>query len=254
MFPHRYVLPHVDVSTIAKASSSEATREPLVYLGIFPSSIVHIQSRSPDTEGILKDAFDRFNAATALSTPGTTNPPTMEPVLEEEDESDGEAAGRSQTPRQVAHNPMPNGWPKLQPPLPNLVAPSPDSDHLIDEIGYTIRDWYDRLPAYILDRNYKLFDLVSKAIKALQAARQQMIAKVLTHHEEEALRREVIFNMNKGSIAQGLDIVVRDPKSGKIAVVETDVNNETITMSGIKLYTLQVAVSGFEDFELTGCC
>jgi hypothetical protein len=166
----------------------------------------------------------------------------MEPVLEEEDEIDGES--RESVKQAVVHSGTPNGIQKLPPPLPNLAAQSRDSDHLVNEIGYTIRDWYDRLPAYLVERKYKLFDSVSKSIKALHTARQQMIANVLTRHEEEALRREVIFTVNKGCVTQGLDIVVRDPKSGKLAVVECDLDDEFFIMSGVQLYALQVAVSG----------
>jgi hypothetical protein len=172
----------------------------------------------------------------------------MEPVIEEDDEAENEDKDDHAVQSTRVHTiSQPNGQPKPPPPVPTLGAVTPSDptqvDHLVDEIGYIIRDWYDRLPAYLVERKYKLFDTVSKYIKALLLARQQLIARILTRYEEEELRREVVFTMNKGSIAQGLDVVVRDPSSGRLAVLDADVEDETVRMSAIKLYALQVAVS-----------
>lgn len=192
---------------------------------------------------------------------GTAGKPAMEPVLEEEDESgsperqrgpeaESASAGESQPAPMSA--PDRSAEPKLQPPLPTMGAlpiaqdasAAAPVDHLVAEIAYTVRDWNARLPGYLLARRYKLFDTVAAYIKALLVARQQLVARLLTHHEEDELRREIVWTMNRGAVGQGLDIVVRDPATGRVGTVEREADPATVWMSGIELYALQVLVGG----------
>ena len=101
-----------------------------------------------------------------------------------------------------------------------------------------------RLPTYLANREYRLFDIVMQHIDCLFVGRRQILAQ--THSEDELARvmRECVSRLVKCNVAQGLEVIVRSLKDGSVMVVDRDrVFNGTSWMSGITCYVYQVQVS-----------
>ncbi|WRT70308.1 uncharacterized protein IL334_007306 [Kwoniella shivajii] len=113
---------------------------------------------------------------------------------------------------------------KEQPPLPKLTAG--DSTvagqqwPLVDEIACAIREWYGRLPTYLANREYRLFNAVMQHIDALFLGRRQLLSQTLSGDELVRVRRECISRLVKCNVAQGLEVIVRSLEDGSVMVVD----------------------------------
>lgn len=152
---------------------------------------------------------------------------------------------------------------KPQPPVPTITAGDSTSAGqawpLVDEIACAIREWHEvssrqlfstlmlttqRLPTYLANREYRLFDIVMQHIDCLFVGRRQILAQ--THSEDElaSVMRECVSRLVKCNVAQGLDVIVRSLKDGSVMVVDRDrIFAGTSWISGITCYVYQVQVS-----------
>ena len=136
---------------------------------------------------------------------------------------------------------------KEQPPLPRLTAG--DSTlagqqwPLVDEIACAIRDWYQRLPTYLVNRNYRLFTTVIQHIDALWLGRRQLLSQTLSGDELSRVRRECVSRLVKCNVAQGLEVIVRSLEDGSVMVMDKERAYSGATwISGISAYVQQMQV------------
>ena len=139
---------------------------------------------------------------------------------------------------------------KEQPPLPRLTAG--DSTlagqqwPLVDEIACAIRDWYQRLPTYLVNRNYRLFTTVIQHIDALWLGRRQLLSQTLSGDELSRVRRECVSRLVKCNVAQGLEVIVRSLDDGSVMVTDKERAYSGATwISGISAYVQQMQVGSF---------
>ena len=140
---------------------------------------------------------------------------------------------------------------KDQPPLPRLTAGDStlagQQNPLVDEIACAIREWYVRLPTYLANREYRLFNMVTQHIEALFLGRRQLLSQTLSGGELVRVRRECVSRLVKCNVAQGLDVIVRSLEDGSVLVVEKDRTYAGASwISGLACYELQVQVSSSE--------
>ncbi|GAA5945387.1 hypothetical protein JCM10213_005960, partial [Rhodosporidiobolus nylandii] len=146
---------------------------------------------------------------------------------------------------------------RLPPPLPNLKCGdetvSGADEPLVDEIACALREWASLLYTHLYRRDYALFTSVQGHINALHAARKQLLARTLSQEESERCRREAVQRLVAGNLEQGLDVIVRHPKSG--ALVDTGVEGEMdrkAWMSVVRMYAMQVALAHGAPIPETG--
>ena len=137
---------------------------------------------------------------------------------------------------------------KEPPPLPRLTAG--DSTlagqqwPLVDEIACAIRDWYQRLPSYLVNRDYRLFNTVVQHIDALWLGRRQLLSQTLSGDELVRVRRECVSRLVKCNVAQGLEVIVRSLEHGSIMVTDKERAYSGATwISGITAYVYQVQLA-----------
>ncbi|GAA5840554.1 hypothetical protein JCM9279_007363 [Rhodotorula babjevae] len=134
------------------------------------------------------------------------------------------------------------------PPLPNLKCgdetASGNDEPLVDEIACALREWASALYTHLYRRDYALFDAVREHITVLHAARKQLLSGSLSVDESRSLRQDAVARLVQGNVEQGLDGVVRDPRSGALVDVgvEGEVDRES-SMSVVKMYAAQVALA-----------
>ncbi|GAA5899842.1 hypothetical protein JCM8208_004581 [Rhodotorula glutinis] len=134
------------------------------------------------------------------------------------------------------------------PPLPNLKCGdetvSGTDEPLVDEIACALREWASALYSHLYRRDYALFDAVREHVTVLHAARKQLLSGSLSGDESRSLRRDAVARLVQGNVEQGLDVVVRDPRSGALVDVnvEGEVDRES-SMSVVKMYAAQVALA-----------
>ncbi|ORX40680.1 hypothetical protein BD324DRAFT_654448 [Kockovaella imperatae] len=206
-------------------------------IGIVPLEIAEKPAEGPDA-AIQQDISATTNDGRRKSltliggTPGTT--PTRAPrpkslILEKRKTIDGLQE-------------------KDQPPLPRLTAG--DSTlagqlyPLVDEIACAIRDWYQRLPTYLVNRDYRLFTTVVQHIDALWLGRRQLLSQTLSGDELARVRRECVSRLVKCNVAQGLEVIVRSLEDGSVTVTEKDRAFSGATWAGgINLYIQQLQLA-----------
>lgn len=155
---------------------------------------------------------------------------------------------------------------KDQPPLPRLTAGDSTSGGqqwpLVDEIACAIREWYSvcndqicnrkigltcnvqRLPTYLANREYRLFNTVTQHIDALFQGRRQLLSQMLSDDELVRVRRECVSRLVKCNVAQGLDVIVRSFEDGSMVVVDKKrAYRGTKWVGGISCYVYQVRLA-----------
>ncbi|KIR81379.1 cytoplasmic protein [Cryptococcus gattii EJB2] len=137
---------------------------------------------------------------------------------------------------------------KDQPPLPRLTAGDSTSGGqqwpLVDEIACAIREWYSRLPTYLANREYRLFNTVTQHIDALFLGRRQLLSQMLSDDELVRVRRECVSRLVKCNVAQGLDVIVRSFEDGSMVVVDKKrAYSGTRWAGGISCYVYQVRLA-----------
>lgn len=101
-----------------------------------------------------------------------------------------------------------------------------------------------RVPTYLANREYRLFNLVVQHIDALFLGRRQLLSQTLSADELIRVRRECVSRLVKCNVAQGLEVIVRSLEDGSVMVVDkTRAIGESGYMNGITAYVYQVQVS-----------
>lgn len=225
-----------------------------VAVGIFPAS--HVQIREYMQDDQTSDVH--LDSATASVTPskpsasGALGPPTPNHRMESlQEEDEAEVIKISQTHNSESlHTPTKSrnrasvvslqGSARLifgpsaanglrerpNPPLPNLKCGDETlkglSEPLIDEIAGALREWTTLLYTHLRRRDYLLFESVRQHIDALHAGRTQLLAGDLSAAEIAQLRRDMVERLACGNVEQGLDVIVRNPTTGRLINVDAD--------------------------------
>ncbi|KAK4687917.1 hypothetical protein P7C73_g2195, partial [Tremellales sp. Uapishka_1] len=142
---------------------------------------------------------------------------------------------------------------KDQPPLPKLTAGDSTTAGaqwpLVDEIACAIREWYGRLPTYLANRDYRLFNAVIQHIDALFLGRRQLLSQTLSGDELKRVRKECVSRLVKCNVAQGLEVIVRSLEDGSVMVVDKErAASGASWIGGITCYVYQV--QSFQNFSL----
>ncbi|KAJ1032676.1 hypothetical protein NDA16_000699 [Ustilago loliicola] len=244
---------------VGQESNASANEEPQVYVGVFPSTHVHIREQLDDAEMRLATVYEH---AKELGIVGATGPlprqRTHMETLPEVDESSSQPSSPNQ--QSTAHLPSIearsheigiNGQivQRPPPPLPSLKCGdetlSGVHEPLVDEIACALREWSTLMYSYLAQRDYDLLNTVKDQIEVLFMARKQLLAQTLSAEEVSKLRRECVARLVKGNVAQGLDVIVRHP--GRGGLVDFDINSKDADpdswVSGIRLFALQAALA-----------
>ncbi|PWN43738.1 hypothetical protein IE81DRAFT_67371 [Ceraceosorus guamensis] len=251
----------------AGKSGVAVIEEPQVYVGLFPSTHIHIREQLDDAELRLAEVHalaveQGIVGATAPPHGGKSSTSHMETV-HEEDEGSSSAPG-TPTPASVA---APKSTPDTRdsdtfvlensngdaerppPPLPSLKCgdetASGSDEPLVDEIACALREWSSLMYTYLARRDYGLFNAVREHTDLLHVARRQLLAQTLSAEEVSKLRRECVARLVKGNVLQGLDVIVRHPGRGGLVDVDftgKDSDPES-WVSGIRLFALQASLA-----------
>ncbi|PWZ03173.1 hypothetical protein BCV70DRAFT_183899 [Testicularia cyperi] len=244
----------------SSTSGATVVEEPQVYVGIFPSTHVHIREHLDDAEMRLAAVYDH---ARELGIVGATAPlprqhHTHMETLQEEDENAPSQPSSPQQPSTLTmqgdgrgHEIGANGQivERPPPPLPSLKCGDETftgaHEPLVDEIACALREWGTLMFTYLGRRDYALFHAVKEHIEVLHTARKQLLAQTLSAEEVSKLRRECVARLVKGNVAQGLDVVVRHP--GRGGLVDFNINSKDADpdswVSGVRLFALQAALA-----------
>ncbi|SOV06607.1 related to dedicator of cytokinesis protein 3 [Ustilago sp. UG-2017a] len=244
---------------VGQEANTSVNEEPQVYVGVFPSTHVHIREQLDDAEMRLATVYQH---AKELGVVGATGPlPRQRSHMETLPEVD-ESSSQPSTPNQRNTAQLPSIEARSQeigingqiverppPPLPSLKCGdetlSGVHEPLIDEIACAIREWSALMYSYMSQRDYDLLNTVREQIEVLLMARKQLLAQTLSAEEVSKLRRECVARLVKGNVAQGLDVIVRHP--GRGGLVDFDINGKDADpdswISGIRLFALQAALA-----------
>nr|CDI52117.1 related to dedicator of cytokinesis protein 3 [Melanopsichium pennsylvanicum 4] len=244
---------------LGQDSNTTVTEEPQVYVGVFPTTHVHIREQLDDAEMRLASVYEH---AKDLGVVGATGPLLRQrshmETLPELDESSSQPSSPNQpstvqlasieariqeigTNGQIVERPPP--------PLPSLKCGDETlpgaHEPLVDEIACALREWSALMYNYLGQRDYDLLNTVKDQIEVLYMARKQLLAQTLSAEEVSKLRRECVARLVKGNVAQGLDVIVRHPARG--GLVDFDINSKDADpdswVSGIRLFALQAALA-----------
>lgn len=244
---------------VGQETSASVNEEPQVYVGVFPSTHVHIREQLDDAEMRLASVYEH---AKELGIVGATGPlPRQRTHMETLPEVD-ESSSQPSSPNQQTTAQLPSIETRSQevgingqiverppPPLPSLKCGdetlSGVHEPLVDEIACALREWSALMYSYLGQRDYDLLNTVKDQIEVLFMARKQLLAQTLSAEEVSKLRRECVARLVKGNVAQGLDVIVRHP--GRGGLVDFDINSKDADpdswVSGIRLFALQAALA-----------
>ncbi|SPO22504.1 related to dedicator of cytokinesis protein 3 [Ustilago trichophora] len=241
------------------SNTTPLNEEPQVYVGVFPTTHVHIREQLDDAEMRLASVYEH---AKQLGIVGATAPlprqrTHMETLPEVDESSSQPSSPNQQSAAQLpsiesrSHEIGTNGQivPRPPPPLPSLKCGdetlSGVHEPLVDEISCALREWSALMYNYLGQRDYELLNTVKDHIQLLYTARKQLLAQTLSAEEVSKLRRECVARLVKANVAQGLDVIVRHP--GRGGLVDFDINSKHADpdswVSGIRLFALQAALA-----------
>ncbi len=101
-----------------------------------------------------------------------------------------------------------------------------------------------RLPTYLANRDYRLFNAVMQHIDALFLGRRQLLSQALSGDELSRVRKECVSRLVKCNVAQGLEVIVRSLEDGSVMVVDPErAVSGASWIGGITCYVYQVQVS-----------
>lgn len=201
---------------------------PRLYIGVFPRTHVHIREHLECAEMKAIDSLDQnhdeeHNSSTASTQPAVKSALPME-TLVEVDESLPATPRAAQHPSSssmapVSSTPLPA---RPSPPLPTLKQNdetlSGAKEPLCDEIACGMREWYQLLFVHLAHGDYGIFAQIQQLIASLQSGRKQLQSGALSIEEARKVRRECVACLAEGSSAQGLQVIVRHPDDGDLAV------------------------------------
>jgi len=226
-------------------SSKGRALEARVFRGVFPRDCVEIRELLGEV-AVHAEARANDGSENGLQREGTTH-------TERTPDSDGGMLlGQfPRPPNGVAHHEYPNGGEdtasrrqdkrpghrqqsyernseaqKPEAPVPLLKigdeSASSKEEPLIDEIASCLREWHSTsLHELLLNRQYDLLDAMFAIVARLDAARRQMLHKVLTKNELRTLRENAVWDLVQGSKLLGGNVIVRDPANkGRIMTSE----------------------------------
>ena len=127
-----------------------------------------------------------------------------------------------------------------QAPVPMLKigdeTPTSAAEPLVDEIASCLREWHSKnLHELLLGRHYTTLENLSDLVDRLNIARRQLLHRVLTDHELQKLREEIVWDLVGGNKMLSNEVIVRDPKQhGRLLTGED---------SPIELSKLQASMS-----------
>jgi len=133
-------------------------------------------------------------------------------------------------------------------PLPASIEPTHTTtagqdEILVDEIACTLREWGILLKQYLKQQKYDLFNQIRELFQILFQGRRQLLARTLSDEEFTHLRRDLIQRMEEGNRLQNLDIIVRDPNTGRIIDVKKDSfadPSDTSHLSVLQIYRMHM--------------
>lgn len=244
---------------LGHGSQAALTEEPQVYVGVFPSTHVHVREQLDDAEMRLASVYEH---AKDLGVVGATGPlPRQRTHMETLPEVD-ESSSQPSSPHPPSSAQLPSIEARTHeigtdgqiverppPPLPSLKCGDETlagaHEPLVDEISCALREWSALMYNYLGLRDYELLNVVKDQIEVLYTARKQLLAQTLSVEEVSKLRRECVARLVKGNVAQGLDVIVRHP--GRGGLVDFDINSKDADpdswVSGIRLSALQAALA-----------
>lgn len=106
-------------------------------------------------------------------------------------------------------------------PVPMLKVgdetPSCEGEPLVDEIASCLREWHAaNLHELLLARQYPLLDEICNLVQNLGVARRQLLHNVLTKAELGRTREKTVWALVRGNKLLSREVIVRDPKTGRI--------------------------------------
>ncbi|KAL7418467.1 Deoxycytidine kinase 1 [Cryptotrichosporon argae] len=277
-----YVVQAVSLTRLMPSGPTSTSQfphvEPSVLIGIFPAAAVAIRQNIVMENDVSSEAYERAQALAEARAKELGDARGMSMVREEdEDEIEGFVVEKDEL--QAVRSPKrtsralpdvkrenslrrPNRpkslvlsstvtaveQDKVNPPLPQLTAGDSTAAGqrwpLVDEIACAIREWYARLPTYLANREYRLFNAVVQHIDALFLGRRQLLSQMLTEDELVRVRRECVSRLVKCNVAQGLEVIVRSLEDGSIVVVDKDkALGGSTRIGGIPAYVYQVQLA-----------
>ena len=112
------------------------------------------------------------------------------------------------------------------PPLPSLKTGDETAagleEPLIDEIACALREYAALLHRALAQREYARFHALRAHIDALHLGRRQLLGRTLAIDELARLRAALVARLTRANIQNGLDIVVRHPRSGAMANTDAE--------------------------------
>ncbi|CBQ70585.1 related to dedicator of cytokinesis protein 3 [Sporisorium reilianum SRZ2] len=244
---------------LGQHTGTAVDQEPQVYVGVFPTTHVHIREQLDDAEMRLAAVYEH---AQQLGVVGANAPlPRQRAQMETLPELD-ESASLPSSPNQQPTAQLSSIDGRIQevglngqlverppPPLPSLKCGDETNsgvhEPLVDEIACALREWSALMYVYLGQRDYDLLNAVKDQIEVLYMARKQLLAQTLSAEEVAKLRRDCVARLVKANVAQGLDVIVRHP--GRGGLVDFDINSKDADpdswVSGIRLFALQAALA-----------
>ncbi|KAL0260375.1 Deoxycytidine kinase 1 [Diplodia seriata] len=116
--------------------------------------------------------------------------------------------------------------PRPPAPVPMLKigdeTPTSLSEPLVDEIASCLREWHStKLHELLLARRYGTLDKMTTLVQKLDSSRRQLLHKVLTKKELEAVREATVWDLVSGNKTLSGEVIVRSPsQKGRILTSE----------------------------------
>ncbi|KAH7065056.1 hypothetical protein B0J12DRAFT_780474 [Macrophomina phaseolina] len=116
--------------------------------------------------------------------------------------------------------------PRPPAPVPMLKigdeTPTSLSEPLVDEIASCLREWHStKLHELLLGRRYGTLDKMTTLVQRLDSSRRQLLHKVLTKKELEAVRETTVWDLVTGNKMLSGEVIVRSPsQKGRILTSE----------------------------------
>lgn len=116
--------------------------------------------------------------------------------------------------------------PRPPAPVPMLKigdeTPTSLSEPLVDEIASCLREWHStKLHELLLGRRYGKLDKMTTLVQKLDSSRRQLLHKVLTKKELEAVREATVWDLVSGNKMLSGEVIVRSPsQKGRILTSE----------------------------------
>jgi dedicator of cytokinesis protein 3 len=215
-------------SQLGRSASSASTREPKANGMITPDDSSSV--KSPNGQTIAKLPI----RTSSRQEPIPSQPPTRRKSQRKRASSQISRWDRTEHLQQLALplSPISPTAPRdaLSPrppaPVPMLKigdeSATSTQEPLVDEIASCLREWHStKLHELLLTRKYNTLDKMSTLVNKLDAARRQLLHKVLTAQELRSLREQTVWDLVSGNKLLSTDVIVRSPSErGRILTAD----------------------------------